>query len=68
MDMKDFIDKVGRTYLLPISTGSHTIRVRVRVDNMRTRYGNVDASIVPLDGDGTAWVEFSRLVPEDVTA
>ena len=64
MDMQQLLDTVGREYWLPLGTGSvHVIQVRVKVTNLRSRYGKIDAHVIPVGGKGDAWVEHQRLIP-----
>lgn len=48
---------VGKTATLPVGK----LGVRVHVLGVKNRFGNVDALISPIVGDGEQWVLASRL-------
>lgn len=48
---------VGATGLLDFGK----LRIRVKVTEVRNRYGNVDCLVVPTDGLGKQWIQSTRI-------
>jgi len=55
--IQDLAQRIGREYLLDI--GEFTIVVMV--EDVKISYGNVRAYVYPVGGQGSAWVNASRL-------
>lgn len=69
MKASEMATYLGRTYRLPVNTGAGTfLTIPVQVMDMRQRFGNTDAQVVPVHGDGSAWVEVGRLLPDEAPA
>lgn len=57
MNAAEMSKHIGNTFWLKIDD----LYFRVEVMDMRERFGITDAQIIPVDGAGMKWVEFSRL-------
>ena len=57
MGVKELAGYIGREYALTVES----FTIRVMVDNVKVAYGNARAYVVPVGGEGYAWVSLDRL-------
>lgn len=58
MGIKELARYIGREFLLTVDA----FTIRVMVEDVKTAYGNARAYVVPVGGEGYAWVSLDRLM------
>jgi hypothetical protein len=58
MTLDTYRPYIGRTALVSLSG----VSVQVRVLDIRSAFGRIDAQITPVAGNGETWLQLSRLV------
>ena len=52
---------LGSTWLAPLEGGD--ILVPVKIIDLRSTFGRIDAEVTPLGGKGTTWLDSAKLQP-----